>query len=282
MLQKDNTRFYKDIRIEDFFDIYFYHPLGFKIALFFKNFNFSPTFVSIISMIIGVLGGLLIYKGYFIFGSIFVVLSSVFDSADGQLARMRDLSSNFGRIIDGLCGYIVFISVYIALYFRFKDTHGELSYLLIMFFAGFSNIVQNSIYDFYRTSFIAVKEQNYSFLLSDLSSKFLSLIYGLYIFIQRILLSRHIQLLNLIKLNRGQSFNEIKKIYEETFLPNIQLVNILGDNWKINGLIMLSLVGRIDLFFWYVAIVLNLILIIVIFIQRKNEKLILNIFKERL
>ncbi|MCX7641569.1 MAG: CDP-alcohol phosphatidyltransferase family protein [Elusimicrobiales bacterium] len=278
----ERTQFYKDIRIEDFFDIYFYHPIGFKFALFFRNINLSPNFVSVISMFVGILGGFLIYMDYFLFGSIFIVLSSIFDSTDGQLARMKNISSYYGRIIDGICGYVVFISVYIAIYLKFKHIYGELNYLLLMFIAGVSNIMHSSVYDFYRTSFLAVKKNDYLFL-SKLYKNKISFLYSIYLCFQNILVGKHIKLLRIFEsMNKNQIFEKSKNFYEENMLSTMQLVNILGDNWKINGLILLSLIGRIDLFFWYVIIILNLIFIIVILIQRKKESVILNFIRERL
>lgn len=275
---KEKTAYYKDITIEDFFDLNFYHPLGYRFALFFSRLNFLPSTVSLISMIIGVFGAILIYYDLHILGSMMVVFSSVLDSSDGQLARMKSLASSYGRIVDGFCGYIVFISIYIAIFLRYKSFYGGLPYCILMFIAGFSNIIQNSVYDFYRTSFVSVKKRDFSFLEVSSGNIFFNGVYRIYLKIQNLFVGRHIFILNLIK--ESKSYDFLKKIYESIFLRSIQFVNILGDNWKINGLVFLSILERLDLFFFYVIIFLNAVMIFVLIIQRKAEKRFLETIRE--
>ena len=46
------------------------------------------------------------------------IVSDIFDSADGQLARMRKTSTRFGRILDGISDNLRFINLYVHLLVR--------------------------------------------------------------------------------------------------------------------------------------------------------------------
>lgn len=279
MLQGNERRkFYKDIRIEDPFDIYFYHPLGYWFAVFFDRMGFSPTGVSVVSLIVGVMGCILFYYNYFFVGSLFIVFSSVFDSSDGQLARMKNASTQIGRIIDGLCGYVVFGSFYIVIYYKYKHIYGDLKYLLLMFIAGISNMIQSSVYDFYRTAFISVGKEDYSFLDKNTDRRFFSFLYTIYLYLQKLFIGKHLTLLKHIKNRRNLS--EIKDIYEKNLLSNIQIINILGDNWKINGIILLVIFGRMDLFYLYVIIIINIVMVVVLLIQNYKDKFLIKYISE--
>jgi len=54
-------------------------------------------------------------------GFVLFIVSDVFDSADGQLARLRGTSTRFGRIIDGLSDNARFLNLYAHLLARLVD-----------------------------------------------------------------------------------------------------------------------------------------------------------------
>jgi hypothetical protein len=264
--------FFKDREIEDVFDLKFYHPLGYRFALLFNRLGLFPNTVSLISMVIGLFGGVLIYYNHPFIASLFVVLASVLDSSDGQLARMSGKTSVYGRIIDGIVGYIIFISMYLSIGFKYYKGYGY-PILILMIVAGLSNIIHSSVYDFYRTAFLGVSKNDYSDFLEEKNEGLFSVLYNIYNLYQRAICKWHLKFLKYVIDNKKSllSSDEIKK-YREKMLKNIQFVNLLGDNWKINGLLLLSLVNRIDLFFWYVIIVLNLFLVVVLLRQRRIDR----------
>ncbi len=64
--------------------------------------RWNPNTISIISLIFAGIGGLMYYFGkYFLIGSfIFIVFSSLFDALDGKVARLRNISSKKGDMLD--------------------------------------------------------------------------------------------------------------------------------------------------------------------------------------
>lgn len=266
MEQAENKKgpFWKDILIEDWLDINFYHPLGYYIAVFFNKLNFSPNAVSFISMIFGVTGGFLIYFSIPVTGSLLIIFASVLDSSDGQLARMSGKSSVYGRIIDGLVGYFIFGSVYLAIALKYKS-------FIPMVLAGISNGIHSSVYDFYRTAYLSVTRQKYSDFFTPSDNSFISKIYSFYMSYQRKICSYHILFIKkLISENKNLTETEINK-YKEKMVSNIQVINLLGDNWKINGLLFFSIINRLDLFFYYIIFIINTAFLFAVLKQRKID-----------
>ncbi|MEF3279430.1 MAG: CDP-alcohol phosphatidyltransferase family protein [Elusimicrobiota bacterium] len=263
--------FCKDKEIEDIFDLKFYHPFGYRFALIFNRLGFSPNTVSIIGMFVGILGGFLIYYDFLFLGAIFIVLASVLDSSDGQLARMTGKKSIYGRIIDGLAGYLMFGFIYLVIGIKYFKTTGYISFIL-MIIAGLSNIIHSSVYDFYRTAIIHISKNKFDELY-NYGSGMMKKIYIFYSSYQKAICSVHMEYIKNIveKKNSILSDSEILE-YRKKMLSNIQFINLLGDNWKINGIIILSFFGRIELFFLYVIVVLNIAFIFAIIRQRRIDE----------
>ena len=106
---------FKSKDTEEWLDIYFTRPLGYLWALFFKHLHIHPNVVTILSMVIGALAG---YMFYFtdlvhnIIGVLLLVWANLYDSADGQLARMTGQKTLWGRILDGFAGDVWFFAIY--------------------------------------------------------------------------------------------------------------------------------------------------------------------------
>src|SRR3972149_3529208 len=109
---------YKAHDVEETIDVYFYRPLGYLVARVCIPLGITPNAVTIISIFIGVAGGHLLYYRDFAlnaWGIALWVAADTLDSADGQLARMTGHRSKLGRILDGLGGNIMFVSIYLHL-----------------------------------------------------------------------------------------------------------------------------------------------------------------------
>src|SRR5256885_11014605 len=112
---------YKAPELEGWIDIYFYRKVGFQLARLFATLNMTPTAVSAIGCICGVMAGHFYYYRDLrlnIFGMLLHVAANAFDNADGQLARLTNQTSRIGRLIDGLADHLVWFSVYLHLALR--------------------------------------------------------------------------------------------------------------------------------------------------------------------
>ena len=106
----------KLVDVEEKYDIYFSRFFGLFFAKWGKALNLHPDHVTLLSLATGIFGAFfLYYQDNLIYASIagvFIILSGVLDSADGQLARLTKKSTEAGRVLDGTVDTIVFLSLY--------------------------------------------------------------------------------------------------------------------------------------------------------------------------
>jgi phosphatidylglycerophosphate synthase len=140
---------------ENWLDRHFYRPIGFKIALLLKSTSVTPNAVTIFSIFIGVGACLLFYPDNLIInltGFLLLVFANILDCVDGQLARITGIKSEIGRILDGFCGDVWFVTFYTVIILRLINYEGwGLWTILIALLSGFSHFKQASMVDLYKT-----------------------------------------------------------------------------------------------------------------------------------
>ena len=147
----------KSADTEEFIDLWFYRPLGFRTALLAAKLNITPNMITVASIFIGATAGLLFfYNDLWIncVGMLFLVVANLFDSADGQLARMTGNKTQLGRILDGMAGNIWFVIIYTMLALRvfYSGFYGwpDAWIWALAVAAGVSHIQHAAIADYYR------------------------------------------------------------------------------------------------------------------------------------
>ena len=106
---------------EEWLDLYFTRPIGFLWAKLFDRFGIHPNVVTILSIFIGVAAGVMFYYNdiwHNIAGVLLLMWANIYDSTDGQLARMTGKKTKWGRILDGFAGDMWFITIYAAICLR--------------------------------------------------------------------------------------------------------------------------------------------------------------------
>lgn len=142
----------KSADTEEWIDLLFYRPIGYRWALLFQKLGVSPNAITVASIFLGVAAGILFYYNDLllnIVGMCLLVWANMYDSADGQLARMTGQKSELGRILDGVSGDFWFISIYVALCLRLTPEWGYWIWILAAI-AGFSHSKQAAMADYYR------------------------------------------------------------------------------------------------------------------------------------
>lgn len=137
---------------EEWIDLIFYRPIGYRWALLFEKLRVTPNAVTIASVFLGVASGFFFYYNDLflnLIGMCLLIWANMYDSADGQLARMTGQKSEFGRILDGISGDAWFIAIYAALCLRMTPEWGYQIWILAAV-AGFSHSKQASMADYYR------------------------------------------------------------------------------------------------------------------------------------
>lgn len=142
----------KSLDTEEFIDIHFYRPIGYRWALLFNRLGVSPNAVTVASIFIGVAAGICFYPAHLginLLGMFLLVWANSYDSADGQLARMTGKKTPLGRILDGTAGDIWFITIYAAICLRLTPEWG-LAIWLLAAVTGFFHSKQAAMADYYR------------------------------------------------------------------------------------------------------------------------------------
>lgn len=138
--------------VEEPIDLWFYRPMGFRLALLGRRFHWTPNQITVASIFLGIGCGLLCYPQQWwlnLLGIFLLVLADICDSADGQLARLTRQYSPLGRILDGAAGDVWFIVIYFAIFFRLYPVWGWWG-LALGIVAGLSHRQQAALADYYR------------------------------------------------------------------------------------------------------------------------------------
>ena len=147
----------KSFDTEEKLDLYFYRPLGFLIAKAAFPLRLTPTILTVIGLILGITSGYFFYhnesNASLTIASVLFVLAGVFDSSDGQMARMGGLSTKLGLVLDGLCDNLVFAAAYIGCALTMMPHYGWVIWPIAVF-AGICHSCQSSLLDFYNREYL--------------------------------------------------------------------------------------------------------------------------------
>ncbi len=147
----------KGFDTEEKLDLYFYRPVGFLIAKIAKPLKLTPTQLTITGLVIGVWAGFFYRNNQsqeaLLIGTALFILSGLFDSADGQLARMTKQSSKLGLVLDGVCDNFVFGSVYINSAITMMDQYSFWIFPIAVV-SGLFHSLQSSTLDFYNREYL--------------------------------------------------------------------------------------------------------------------------------
>ena len=148
---------YKAREVEGVLDLYFYRPIGFRLAEFFVHLKMTPAAVTLLAGICGVIAGYLYYYRDLrinMVGMVLHVCSNALDNADGQLARLTRGESRKGRIIDSLADHLVFVSIYLHLVLRGLAEGSSPAIWFLALAAGISHALQGASADYYRSTYL--------------------------------------------------------------------------------------------------------------------------------
>jgi phosphatidylglycerophosphate synthase len=269
----------KMIEVEEIFDLIFYRPLAFLFVKLIYRTTLTPNQITIISMIFGILAGILYADGTyqsFIIAAIMIIIYNVLDCSDGQLARMKKSGTVIGRIIDGFADYIVSVAVYLGIGFGFAGSSDTpIFYWLLTVAAGLSNALHSLIVDYYRNNFMDYALNRSSTLGEDLE-KYKTVYEELRNQkgknIEKLLIWLYLQY---SKIQTKSSSNaSITKKYnpQEYYQKNklmLHLWTYLGPTTEWTFLIICSLTNRLDIYLWGLVLVGNALVLVLYYLQKR-------------
>jgi phosphatidylserine synthase len=279
---------YKAREVEGFLDVYFYRPIGFRLAEFFAQLKMTPAAVSLLAGVCGVLAGhLYFYRalGINIVGMVMHVCANALDNADGQLARLTNRESRNGRIIDSIADHCVFASIYIHLALRCVFEGASPAVWLLALGAAASHALQGAAADYYRSTFLyftnsaSTNIDSASALHSDYRKlrwdqkawdKLLLALYLNFTLQQEILAPHLKKLRETVKaLFHGQIPGWLQQPYRDAAGEMLKLWRLLMTNTRMLVLFLLLFLGQPVYYFWFELIPLNVLFVYLIVRQEK-------------
>jgi phosphatidylglycerophosphate synthase len=280
---------YKAPELEGWIDIYFYRKVGFQLARLFATSGMTPTAVSVIGCISGVIAGHFYYYRDLrlnIFGMLLHIAANAFDNADGQLARLTNQTSRMGRLIDGMADHLVWLSIYFHLALRCVTEGSPLAIAVLALAAGLSHGCQAAAADYYRSGYLYfVRGRARSGLDSslDLRTEFqrlrwrdqpwqkILLAFYLNFTLQQELLAPALQRLHQVI---EHAFSEeiplwLRDGYRQLARPFLVWWRLLMTNTRMLLLFLLLLIGRPIWYFWVEVSLFNFLLVYLLW-QQEN------------
>ena len=288
---------YKARAVEGVLDVYFYRPIGFRLAELFAKLKMTPSAVTLLAGLCGVVAGHLYYYrnlGLNIVGMVFHVCCNALDNADGQLARLTHRDTREGRIIDSIADHLVFVSVYFHLALRYFVAGTSPAIFLLAFAAGISHALQGAAADYYRSTYLYFRTASASLKLDSASlletdyeelhwhrepkRKLLLALY-LNFMRQQEILSPHLKKLRdlISEVFQGEIPKLLKGRYRKSASPTLKWWGLLMTNTRMLVLFAFLFISQPIYYFWFELIPLNLLLIYLITRQEQMAESLLEV-----
>ena len=289
----------KSTDTEEFLDMWFYRPLGFRCALFFRNRGVHPNVITIISIFLGIAAGVCFIQEslrWNILGVLLLMWANLYDSTDGQLARITGQKTRWGRILDGFAGDCWFFCIYFAIAARetFQPIPFAPEYnwgMTIWILASFSGFwvhgSQCQLADYYRNihlyftnekngnefhnSRAVKKEYDETPWRGNFFWKIFLNAYVAYVSNQERMSPRFQRFVKLVHKRYGTDIpDSLRKEFREGSLPLMKYTNILTFNSRAIMLCFSMIMGELWMYLFFELVVL---MALVRYTQQRHERL---------
>jgi len=236
--------------IEEFTNLHLIHPLAARLTLLLARLGVHPNWVSFAGMACGVMAGWAYYHyqdfRYAVAGFLFMFAWHVLDGVDGQLARLTNQQSEFGKIIDGLADNVTWISVYTGFGLAMTQVHGIWVWLLLAVagvlhsFQAATYELQRQEYDYFGRNKESAEYKSSSTLLSENfpRSGVQGVVYSLgrtyarmQLLVARIDEDYRRKIKNALA-TRPDRAEEIRARYRQIFAPQVRTWSVMSSNYR--------------------------------------------------
>ena len=269
--------------VEEFFDLFFYRPFAFLLVKTVYHTNITPNQLTLIAIFVGLVSAVFYSMGpvFFVTVALCFALYNIIDCSDGMLARLKKNGSNAGRILDGLADYISTAAVLIGLAIGLSRNSNDTAYWWLMLgAAGLSNVIQSALVDYYRNRFLDYVLQRKSTFeegleafreeyaaIKDKKGKWLDRVvirsYFIYSDIQNRLAA---------KKRKEKLFKASPQDYYKKNKTAIRVWVFIGPTSQVTALMLCTAFNRLDIFFWLMIGLFNVIAAAMWMIQFNIDK----------
>src|SRR2546421_8530604 len=283
-VKPQNDLSHKGQAVEEWADLHFFRPIGIRIARALQPTGISADQVTLWSLVIGLVAGhLFAYQDRWtnVIGFVLFIVSDIFDSADGQLARLRGSSTRFGRVLDGINDNLRFVNLYFHLMYRLiASGYWWPGACLLVAAAGLAHTFQSEAIDFVRNAYlyIGVGGRGELGLPEDLDpaprgswlERFGARVYRGYLGRQVQLFPRSVKLIRALRQGGGRvspQFRTQYRVRQDAVLP---LCAWLGQNIRFVVLGVAGVLARPSAFLWIEAVWMSLVLVVLLWMHEWN------------
>ena len=213
---------------------YFHNPIAANVVKILKNTWVTPDQITYTSIFIGLASAYIFSSGTiqsFFLAGILLEVVMILDCVDGQLAREKKCASYWGRLLDGIAGYIIYLAVLIGIMI------GLGKYYVTLVVIGTLTIMRAISYDYCKLTMTTMIQKGYDGNQKEISDTYLKVFktgsiilkaYFYYLQFQRYIFCG--QFVSLDQFDKNNSFN---------YQNNILIPDQRKDYRKKNGLLMI-------------------------------------------
>jgi hypothetical protein len=282
-----NASFDKGRAVEEWTDTWFFRPIGLRIARACFPTRLTPDHVTIMALVVGLAGGHLCFYNNVplnVLGVALLIVSDIFDSADGQLARMRGTSTRIGKTLDGIADAARFGNLSIHLMARLIVGGAAWWYVIPLgFIAGVAHAKQAGGIDYIRQLYLYLAEGRGEFAVAEdmatipVRNAFQAGVVRLY----RNYLTSHGTMVprSLELVRRLRATNQIGSV-REAWATSQRAVVVqcawIGQNirWALIGVTVIS--GHPMAYFWVTLVPMSIILAVILMVHERNAAALLD------
>jgi phosphatidylglycerophosphate synthase len=159
----------KPLEVEEPIDVWVHRPLAYLLARAAYPLPVSPNAITMASILFGISSGVAMvveFEHHLVVAGALLFLSAVLDCADGQLARLRGTSSDFGRMLDGFADMVVSVAAVGGGAYLVWRAHAEPAWvgavaLLLASITIVTGSFHTSSYDHYKNVFLRMTHPTY-------------------------------------------------------------------------------------------------------------------------
>jgi len=280
---RDFKKSLKDSIFDETLTLYIFRPISFIFLRMLYKTKITPNQISFMSIIAGMIGGAFFIAGthfWFIMGGVMFAIATILDCLDGMIARLKNMGTYIGRIIDGVSDYIT--SIFIHVGFAMGIDNGQFDFPLnpwvLMILASIFNIMHSILVDYYKNEFMyyalgkgvnaGEEKERFKQELKNLKSKKTKLL-------DKIVIAIYIGYTYLQTSQKDvQKKQYDKDKYYHSNKTLIHLWFLIGPNMHIVVLMIAAFLYMPMIYFYYTIIFGNLLMLVLWIIQiRINKKI---------
>ena len=282
-----NASFDKGAAVEEWTDTWFFRPIGLRIARACYPTAVTPDQVTIAALVVGLLGGHLCFYNNVplnILGVALLVVSDIFDSADGQLARMRGTSTRIGKTLDGIADAARFANLSFHLMARLIISGAAWWYVIPLgFAAGIAHAKQAGAIDYIRQLYLYLAEGRGEFALPEdmasipVRSAFQARVirvYRNYLTTHGTMVPRSLELVR--QLRAARQVANVREAWASGQAAVVRQCAWIGQNirWAIIGVTVVS--GHPLAYFWITLVPMSIILGLILLVHERHAAALLD------